>query len=103
MDLAIKATSPSSVRDEPLIYNSCAIEMKSASPAKPPLATRLKRNNPAGDRGDILVRGLWARDISYWWSREDKLWIESWSEWSEQIELIESIVCLLYTSDAADE
>jgi hypothetical protein len=61
-DLASKAFFPSAVRDEPRIHTSRASETRS-SPGKPasPAVKRLFQNNRTEDRGDILVRGLWAR------------------------------------------
>ncbi len=61
-DLASKAFFPSAVRDEPRIHTSRAAEPRS-SPEKPesPAVKRLFQNNRTEDRGDILVRGLWAR------------------------------------------
>ncbi len=61
-DLASKAFFPSAVRDEPRIQTSRAAE-SDTSPGKPesPAVKRLFQNNRTEDRGDILVRGLWAR------------------------------------------
>ena len=60
-DLASKAFFPSAVRDEPTIHTIRAAEPRS-SPGKPagPAVKRLFQNNRTEDRGDILVRGLWA-------------------------------------------
>ena len=61
-NLASKAFFPSAVRDEPRIHTSRASEPRSR-PGKPasPAVKRLFQNNRTEDRGDILVRGLWAR------------------------------------------
>jgi hypothetical protein len=60
-DLASRAYLPSAVRDGPRIHTSRAAELRS-SPGKPesPSVKRLFQNNCTEDRGDILVRGLWA-------------------------------------------
>jgi hypothetical protein len=61
-DLAAKAFVSSVVCDEPRIHTSRAAEPKS-TPEKQeiPAAKRLFQNNCMEDRGNILVRGLWAR------------------------------------------
>jgi hypothetical protein len=61
-DLASKAFFPSAVCDEPIIHTGRALELRS-SPGKPesPAVKRLLQNNRTEDRGDILIRGLWAR------------------------------------------
>jgi hypothetical protein len=60
-DLASKAFFSSTVRDEPRIHTSHAAEPRS-NHGKPvsPVVKRLFQNNRTEDRGDILVRGLWA-------------------------------------------
>jgi hypothetical protein len=61
-DLASKAFFPSVVCDEPRIHTSRAAEPRS-NHGKPvsPAVKRLFQNNRTEDRGNILVRGLWAR------------------------------------------
>ena len=61
IDIASKAYSPSAVRDEPKIQNSRNSEEKSDEENKDKSVKRLLRNNRNEDRGDILIRGLWAR------------------------------------------
>ncbi len=63
-DLAGRALFPSAVRDEPKIYPSHPAEPEttSASPAEPAVTRNLRRNaSNTEDRGDVLIRGLWAR------------------------------------------
>ena len=59
-DLAIKAFTNSAVRDEPKIHPSRASEPKSDQKSQENSVKRLYRNNANEDRGDILIRGLWA-------------------------------------------
>jgi hypothetical protein len=60
-DLATKALSPSAVRDEPLIHHSHSSKSESVGVTKDNPVQRLFRTNRNEDRGDILIRGLWAR------------------------------------------
>jgi hypothetical protein len=64
-DLASKALTPSAVRDEPSIYpNGRAADPAKASESKranPPPVSRTNSSSCDEDRGDILIRGLWAR------------------------------------------
>jgi hypothetical protein len=60
-DLASKALSRSAVRVEPKIHTCRSPEVKSDEENKENSAKRLFRNNRDEDRGDILIRGLWAR------------------------------------------
>jgi hypothetical protein len=60
-DLASKALSPSAVRYEPKIHNCRSPEVKSDEENKETSVKRLFRNNRNEDRGDILIRGLWAQ------------------------------------------
>jgi hypothetical protein len=60
-DLASKALSPSAVRDEPKIHTCRNSDVKSDEDNKENSVKRLFRNNRNEDRGDILIRGLWAR------------------------------------------
>jgi hypothetical protein len=61
-DLAAKALSPSSVSDEPKIHNGRTLEGKIAGDVKENPIKRLFCNSKGmEDRGDILIRGLWAR------------------------------------------
>ena len=60
-DLASKALSPSSVRDEPKIHNGRTLEGKSDEENKENPVKRLFCNKGTEDRGDILIRSLWAR------------------------------------------
>jgi hypothetical protein len=61
-DLASKALSPSAVCDEPKIHTCRSREVKSDEENKENSGKRgLFRNNRNEDRGDILIRGLWAR------------------------------------------
>ncbi len=61
VDLASKALIPSAVRDEPRIHSShAATEEKEPTDPNQPAVTRQCKNRNE-DRGDILIRGLWAR------------------------------------------
>jgi hypothetical protein len=60
-DLASKAFSPSAVRDEPKIHTCRSPEVKSDEENEENSVKRLFRNNCNEDRGDILIRGLWAQ------------------------------------------
>ena len=60
-DLAAKAFIPSAIRNEPLINSSCpAVKMPDLVPNQPSVTRNLHKNK--GElRGDLLIRGLWAR------------------------------------------
>jgi hypothetical protein len=59
-DLASKASIPSAVRDEPKIYFSRPVEKKTALDQPNPSVTRNLPKTQGEDRGDLLIRGLWA-------------------------------------------
>jgi hypothetical protein len=58
---ASKAFIPSTVRDEPKIYFSRSVEKKTAWDQPNPSVTRNHPKTQSEDRGDLLIRGLWAR------------------------------------------
>jgi hypothetical protein len=60
-DLASKAFIPSAVRDEPKIFYSRPVEKKAASNQPNPSVPRTHPKTQCEDRGDLLIRGLWAR------------------------------------------
>jgi hypothetical protein len=60
-DCASKAFIPSAVRDEPKIFFSRPVEKKAALDQPNPSVTRNHPETQGEDRGDILIRGLWAR------------------------------------------
>jgi hypothetical protein len=60
-DLASKAFIPSAVRDEPKIYYSLPGEKKAALNQPNPSVPRTHPKTQCEDRGDLLIRGLWAR------------------------------------------
>jgi hypothetical protein len=60
-DLAAKHIIPSAIRNEPLIQLSCpAVKMPELVP-NPPAVTRNLHKNQGELRGDLLIRGFWAR------------------------------------------
>jgi hypothetical protein len=59
-DLASKALSPSAVRNEPTIHNSHTSGGQSVKENKDHPVKHLFLNSLKEDRGDILIRGLWA-------------------------------------------
>jgi hypothetical protein len=60
IDLASKAFIPSAVRDEPRIYpGRPAAPMPDLDPADPSV-TRIYPRKGGEERGDVLIRGLWA-------------------------------------------
>jgi hypothetical protein len=59
-DLASRALTPSSVRDEPKIHLSRSKEEMKATEAKSAVSRNLNKSQ-SEDRGDLLIRGLWAR------------------------------------------
>lgn len=59
-DLASKALYPSAVRDEPKIHPSRPAVKKSAKESSSTPVNRNLTKNQNEDRGDVLVRGLWA-------------------------------------------
>jgi hypothetical protein len=60
-DLASKALVPSAVRDEPRIHTSRAVEKKTVLEAPGRPVSRNLRKSLGEERGDVLIRGLWAR------------------------------------------
>jgi hypothetical protein len=60
-DLASKAFIPSAVRDEPKIYFSRSVEKKTALDQPNPSDTHNLPKTQGEDRGDLMIRGLWAR------------------------------------------
>ena len=59
-DLAAQAFTPSSVRDEPKIHLSRSKEAINAMEAKSAVDRNLHKSQ-SEERGDLLIRGLWAR------------------------------------------
>ena len=60
-DLASRAFTPTHVRNDPLIYQGCAVTRKKAQPAGPGGNTA-PETTPPGDseqKGDLLIRDLW--------------------------------------------
>ena len=60
-DLASRAFTPTHVRNDPLIYQGCAVTRKKAQPAGPGGSTA-PGTSPPGDseqKGDLLIRDLW--------------------------------------------
>ncbi len=60
-DLASKAFIPSAVRKEPRIHSSRPAEKKTALEQPNPSVIRNFHKNGGEERGDLLIRGLWAR------------------------------------------
>ena len=60
-DLAVKAFIPSAVRDEPRIHIGRPAEESKEQTETNPAVTRNFLKNRGEDRGDLLIRGLWAR------------------------------------------
>ena len=58
--LSSQALTPSSVRDEPKIHLSRGNEDSKAKETVSPVSRNLRKNQ-GEERGDLLVRGLWAR------------------------------------------
>ena len=60
--MASRAITPSAVRDEPLINNSRTAvgEKANEMPETNPVVSRNLNKSKDGDRGDVLIRGLWA-------------------------------------------
>jgi hypothetical protein len=62
-DLASKAFIPSVVREEPKIYFSRPVEKKTGLDQPNPSVTHNYPKTQGEDRGDLLIRGLWARGM----------------------------------------
>jgi hypothetical protein len=60
-NLASKVFIPSAVRDEPKIFFSRPVEKKAALYQPNPSVTRNHPKTQCEDRGDLLIRALWAR------------------------------------------
>ena len=61
-DLASRAFTPSHVRNDPLIYQGCAVTRTKAQPARPRDSNKSRTSPPKAteQKGDLLIRDLWA-------------------------------------------
>ena len=61
MDLAVKAFTPSQVRNDPLIYQDCAVKRPKDKPAGPSGSTNSgdTPQEATEQKGDLLIRDLW--------------------------------------------
>ena len=62
VDLAGRSFTPSHVRNDPLIYQGCAVIRLKAQPARPSNNTKQADSPPEAteQKGDLLIRDLWA-------------------------------------------
>ena len=61
MDLAGRSFTPSHVRNDPLIYQGCAVKRPKSQPAGPSGSTKPGENPTKAieQKGDLLIRDLW--------------------------------------------
>ena len=90
-DLSVRAFTPSHVRNDPLIYQGCAVKRPKAHPAGPRDNTKLGDNPPEAteQKGELLIRDLWSNgtysvhdmsvvntDAKYYWEKSPERCLE---------------------------